>query len=336
MEWKEFEQQETGVDSLRQNEVVVQTRAIGSSHRDYEVAMGQLDGVELGIDFAGTVLAAGPSSGFLPGDAIFSVLPSKITTVMKVDAQALARIPSHMGFAEAASLPSSLWVAYQALANIARLRTSEWVLITQGASCTGQMILRLANCFGANPIVIASSDEQGVLLKQECGVPATDIIFTHEGAVMSKIMQRTQGHGIDVVVDEMEDHALDFIPCLTPFGHLIDIGLNCRSNGPTNMARRGYVSNITRSSVSIVDALQSEPQMTYNIFHKAVETAFEDHRPFSSQLLVFKPGDVKDAFAHYQSSVALGKCIIELNPQDVVAVSTYPMRSSRTQAYIIT
>lgn len=318
LEWREFEEKAADFEILKENEVLVQTRSIGLNRRDYEVAMGRLDGNALGLDISGIVLAAGASSEFAPGDRVFTVLPSAGRTVMKMDSQVPSRFPSHLDFPEAASMPSALWIAYHAFTNIARPQAGETVLICQGASCVGQLALQLARKACVNVLVTTSSDEKSHYLQHRWGLTASDIFDPHDPSILTKISQRTRGCGVDVVLGALEDLKFDWVQCLSPFARVIDTTLNLRGDG--HQYTHGGISppNITRSSVNLVALLHAKPQLVYEIFRKAVKMVSEHHLQHPGPLLVFKTGEVRTAFSHLDNREGVGKCIIELKHDDVI------------------
>ncbi|KAL1851394.1 hypothetical protein Daus18300_012576 [Diaporthe australafricana] len=326
LEWRDLEDGERDTSLLKQDEVLVRTRAIGLSRRDHEIATGQLDGTELGIDFAGSVLAAGTGSGFAPGDHVFAILPSTARTVMKVNSRALARFPSRLGFNEAASLPTSLWLAYHTLTNLARFKTGETILVCQGASCVGQMVIQIAKKMGAKILVTTSSEEKSRRVQDDWEVQAADIFQADDGSLCTKIMQRTQGRGVDVVVGFTKDSRTDFKGCLAPFARLVDTSISMNSSGVQNTRSRIQPANVSQSSINLLDLLHSDPQLVYKIFQDAVNMASDEHLKLPGPLLVFTPQEIRAAFAHFQNRDAFGKCIIEVKSEDSVTANVMKRR----------
>lgn len=317
LEWRESDNEQATFDSLKESEVLVQTRSIGFSRRDYEVAMGWLDESELGIDFSGIVVEAGSSSGFCSGDRVFGISPSTVQTMMKVNSRSLARFPSAMDFTEAASFPSSLWVAYHALTNIARLAPGDNVLICQASGCIGQMAVQLARKLGAKPLLITASEEQGHFLENAWGVSAADIIQVDEDDILAKIMQRSQGRGVDVVLGNVKALLIDFGQCLAPFARVIDT----TGNPTPDKSRKEFgthLSNSTFSSINMGELIRRKPDLVYEVFQKAVVMALGYQIRPPTPILVFRPDDFRKAFSHFQNRDGVGKCVIELREGDVI------------------
>lgn len=317
LEWRESGGEQATFNSLKESEVLVQTRSIGFSRRDYEVVMGWLDESELGIDFSGIVVEAGSGSGFCSGDRVFGISPSAVQTMMKVNSRSLARFPSPMDFTEAASFPTSLWVAHHALTNIARLAPGENVLICQASGCIGQMAVQLARKLDARPLLVTASEEKAHYLKNAWGVPAADIIRADEDDILAKIMQCSQGRGVDVVLGNVKDLRIDFGQCLASFARVIDTA------GKSTPDKSGkefgtHLSNFTSSSINMFELLRRKPDLVYEVFQQAVVTAFGYQIRPPTPILVFHPVDFRNAFNHFQNRHGVGKCVIELREEDVI------------------
>ncbi|KAL2048165.1 hypothetical protein N7G274_000076 [Stereocaulon virgatum] len=121
------------------DEGFVEVRSFDLTLNDYLIASGQLNVLDLGTDCAGIVRAAGDQSGFHSGDRVYTVGISMSRSAVRVKACAVTAIPSKISFAEAASMPNALWLAYHALVDVARLQKGEIALIHQASSSVGQM-----------------------------------------------------------------------------------------------------------------------------------------------------------------------------------------------------
>ncbi|KAI2628872.1 lovastatin nonaketide synthase [Hypoxylon sp. NC1633] len=324
LEWRGVHADGARSEQLLDDEVLVQTRAVGLSRKDYAIAMGELDEAALGTDISGVVLSAGANCGFMTGDPVFSIASSTPKSVMKCKAESLARIPPHLSFAEAASLPTSLWVAYHGLMNIARLQRGDAVLIHQGASCVGQMAIQLAKCVGAKVLVTATSTIKSKVLQEVYGVSAVDILCAGHDDFISDTFRWTQGRGIDVIMASLEDddEAAFFSKCLAPLGRLINTKAGSRlswlTGGP---ARNPDLSNATQASVNLAHLLVSRPQTAYKVFHEAIEAAFSQQLTPPRPLHTFQAHNLEAAFSHFHDRKVIGKRVIELNQNDKVVAS---------------
>ncbi len=116
----------------------------------------------LGTDFAGIVEQAGPlAARWRPGDKVIAranpVQGGAFAEYAVVPATHIAAAPTNMTLEEAAALPTVAGTAWQALFEVAKLRSGQTVLIHAGAGGVGSMAIQLARIVGARVIATASS-----------------------------------------------------------------------------------------------------------------------------------------------------------------------------------
>ncbi|MBB0968368.1 NADP-dependent oxidoreductase [Dietzia aerolata] len=116
----------------------------------------------LGSDIAGRVVAVGEKvSGFTAGDEVFA-FPGmdRVGTFadrVAVNADSVARMPTSLSFAEAASLPVVALTAWQILAERGRIGPGHTVLIHGGAGGVGSIAIQVAKHLGATVATTASA-----------------------------------------------------------------------------------------------------------------------------------------------------------------------------------
>ncbi len=134
------------VAPLRAGQVRISVRAAGLNFRDVTVALGLLPGERsIGIEGAGVITETGPQvTGLMPGDRVLGLFDGAFGPVAVADHQALARIPDGWSFARAASVPVAFITAYQCLAEVARVRPGERVVVHAAAGGVGLAALQLA------------------------------------------------------------------------------------------------------------------------------------------------------------------------------------------------
>jgi NADPH:quinone reductase-like Zn-dependent oxidoreductase len=172
-------------------QVLVRVRAVSLNQRDLLVMAGQygaggggdMDGKVPLSDGAGEVIAVGAGvNRFKVGDRVAGIFftqwidgkrtpqvaPSArggggvdgmLSEVLAAHQDTLVRIPDHLTFEEAATLPCAGVTAYRALFVDGRLQKGEFVLLegTGGVSMFG---LQFAAAAGARPIITSSSDDK--------------------------------------------------------------------------------------------------------------------------------------------------------------------------------
>ncbi|UVS77563.1 type I polyketide synthase [Actinokineospora sp. UTMC 2448] len=159
------------------SDIQVRVHAAGLNFKDVLNALGMLKqhaestGAEyaaqpLGFECAGTVLAAGPTASFAPGDEVivnYSGLMRRRVTVPSVTAVAK---PARLTWAEAAGQASAYVTAHYALHHLARMKAGDRVLIHAAAGGVGQAAVQLARAAGAEVYATASPHKWPVLAAQ--------------------------------------------------------------------------------------------------------------------------------------------------------------------------
>jgi NADPH:quinone reductase-like Zn-dependent oxidoreductase len=115
-----------------------------------------------------------------------------------LDTQAVAPIPSGWTYEQAATLPTAGLTAWNAVTRHGGVRKGDVVLV-QGTGGVSTFALQFAAASGARVIVTSSSDEK---LQRVKGLGAeAGINYKREPAWSERVVQLTNGHGADLVVD---------------------------------------------------------------------------------------------------------------------------------------
>ena len=229
--------------------VLVRMRAASLNFRDLAVLNGKYIGGPVARDTiplsdgAGEVEAVGERvSGFAVGDrvvatffqhdppaALGSPLDGTLTEYALFEPRGLLRIPPHLSFEEAATLPCAGVTAWNALHGGKPLRAGETVL-TLGTGGVSIMALQLAKLAGARVIVTSSSDAKLARAKLLGADEVINYATMPEWA--DEVLRLTAGHGADHVV---ETAALSTLPqsyqAVAPRGEIALLGVLTRPNG---------------------------------------------------------------------------------------------------------
>jgi NADPH2:quinone reductase len=180
-----------------------------------------------GVDCAGVVDAVGPSvTRWKVGDRVASAgtmplepvpdddsaydgpqgmmgikRPGGFAEYVTVPARTLIRLPSELGFHQAAVAMRHVPTAWNLLVNIAKLQPHEWALIMGASGNLGSIGIQIAkNVVGAHVIGAAGSHERaqvGLALGADAVVDyGTDDIY-------DEVMRITSGRGVDVLYDNV-------------------------------------------------------------------------------------------------------------------------------------
>jgi NADPH:quinone reductase-like Zn-dependent oxidoreductase len=210
----------------KSNEVLVRIRAVSLNHRDLYILHGIYGDASSGrvpvSDGAGEVVALGPGvQRFKVGDRVATtffeswisgpptaaaisgsrggqVASGVLSEAIVAHEDGLVRIPDHLSFEEAATLPCAGVTAWNGLFKHGHLQRDQFVLLegTGGVSIFG---LQFAAAAGARPIITSSSDAK-LERARSLGAVATVNYRTHP-EWQEKVRAATQGAGVSHVLE---------------------------------------------------------------------------------------------------------------------------------------
>src|SRR5699024_893115 len=140
-------------DELPPEMVDIESRAYGINARDIMLAAGQLRGVFLGLECAGTIDRVRPEAaarGYAMGERVFALLPrGQFGSIVRTPWTSIMHMLPSLNFEEAASLPVAYCTAYICLTGLAHLQRDQTVLIHAAAESMGQAAIMIARYVGA-------------------------------------------------------------------------------------------------------------------------------------------------------------------------------------------
>jgi hypothetical protein len=139
------------------DEVQITVAAVGLNFKDVLIAMGILGGAEiehagLGVEAAGTVSNVGRAvKDIIPGDRCFVFCGGAFTTTLTTKRMHCVKIPGHLSFEEAASMPAVYSTVLYCLMDQARLERDQVRITGHTSHCT------------------FTNESQSVLIHSACG-----------------------------------------------------------------------------------------------------------------------------------------------------------------------
>lgn len=306
-------------------EIQVRVHASSLNFHDYLVATGLLPTAEGRVpmsDGAGEVLAIGDGvDDFAAGDRVIShFFPNWVaggpsleglkgvpgdhvdgfaSQVVTMPSRAFSRMPGHMSYAEAATLPCAGLTAWRALMEEASLSSGDWVLI-QGTGGVSIFALQIAKKLGCKVIATSSSEAKLARLKE---LGADEVINYREQSEWGRQATEITGGGVHLVVEVGgPDTVTQSIRALRIGGTISMIGLLTGIGGEVPLAeffqRNAVMSGIT------VGSHQHQSNMI---------TAMEswELRPVIDRS--FALPELGDAFRYQESQQHFGKIVVDLS-----------------------
>jgi NADPH:quinone reductase-like Zn-dependent oxidoreductase len=319
-----FDDDPSAAEPLPDDFVEVEPRAFGVNFRDVMVAMGQLKSKVMGYDCAGVVkrVSAGAAAmGYRPGDRVTVLLRGHYGSRTRVHWSSVVQIPNDMSFETAASLPTQYVTAYLSLYDIARLQPGETVLIHSATGGVGQAAVMLAQRVGAEVFVTVGSDEKRQFVTEHYGIQPDHILFSRDTSFAGKIMEVTEGRGVDVVLNSLAGSLLqESFNCLAPFGRFIELGKRDFELN-NSLAMEAFTRAVTFSSVDIITLGERKPMQANRILKHVVKLVAAKEIDAVHPVTVYPLSDVEKAFRLMQAGKHMGKIVLSVTPETLVPVS---------------
>ncbi|WP_086706409.1 SDR family NAD(P)-dependent oxidoreductase [Streptomyces antimycoticus] len=185
----------------------------GSNFRDVMVALGLVQGHQMGLESAGVVTEIGVGvSGWQRGDRVallptgFSEFDGCYGPVADFLPSQLVRVPDGVPLVRAAGSQIVHATAHYGLVVRAGLRAGQKILIHAAAGGVGMAAVRLAQRCGAEIYATASPAKQAAV--QALGVPRDRIANSRTADFETELRAATGGTGVDVVIGSVTGELL--------------------------------------------------------------------------------------------------------------------------------
>jgi NADPH2:quinone reductase len=188
-----------------------------------------------GLEYAGEVATLGTGAdAWKVGDRVMGLVPGGAYAEFVAVHEALAiRVPEAWSFELAAAVPEAFITAYDALVRQMALRAGERVLIHAVGSGVGTAALQLAKAFHARTFGTSRSAEK-LERARELGLEVA--IDSSRGDFAEAVKQRTDGEGVDVILDLVGGPFLaGNIQALARCGRMIVVGLTGGRSAPIDL-----------------------------------------------------------------------------------------------------
>jgi NADPH:quinone reductase-like Zn-dependent oxidoreductase/SAM-dependent methyltransferase len=310
-------------DELDDEEVEIEAKTWGLSFRDIFVALGRLEGTDLGIDCAGVITRVGSACQDLsPGDRVVMTTPGCMRSFPRGHRTCVVKIPDTLSFEVAASILNPGTTAYYCLMEVARLQKGESILIHSATGSTGQLAILLAQMIGAEVYATVGFAEKKQLLIDEFNVPEDHIFYSRNTQFAAGIKRMTGGRGVDVILNSLSgDSLLASWGCIAPYGRFIEIGKSdIVADSPLPMGN--FARNVSFCAVDLYHVMESSPNLVARLAQKTVDLLTQGLISHPKPLHVYPVSELEQAFRLLQSGKNTGRIVIKMSPDDQVKVST--------------
>lgn len=161
---------------------------------------------------------ANSSSFVVPGVHIWG----SYAQYMEVPARWVVKDETGLSPAEVATLPVVLGTSVRAVKQVGEVKAGHTVLVTAGASGSGNMHIQVAKALGARVVATIRDDTKGEFVKSQ---GADLVINTRKEDVVQRVKEWTGGQGADVAIDNVGGSELTkTIDAVRPFGIIVAYG----------------------------------------------------------------------------------------------------------------
>ena len=298
----------------RDKEIRVEMKYLSINFRDVLTALGELETSSFLIEGSGIVTEVGKGiSKFSPGDAVYVFDPNGLATTSNVDVLKAVRVRKGLDMRTAAASPVAYATVLYGFQYVANLQAGETILIHSAAGAVGQAAITIAQWLNVGDIfVTVGTSEKGSMLQERFGIPAENIFSSRDTTFGQGIRSRTNGRGVDVVLNSLTADAIrESCALLAPFGRFLEIGKkDLQTNGRLEL--KDLAKCISFSTVDLVLLAEVKPAIVHELF----ETVFDliDRRQVKAiEPIAVKPiYEIESMFRLMQSGKHIGKLLVEV------------------------
>lgn len=304
---------EAGGDLIR-----VRVRACGVNRADLLQARGHYPappGVPAdipGLEFAGEVDAVGPAVAGQAkvGDRVFGIVAGGTQAEFLVThPRMVVKIPSNLDFEAAAAVPEVFITAHDALTTQGRLAPGERVLVHAAGSGVGTAALQIGRAMGCTVLGTSRTAEK---LEKARALGLDVAIVNADGAFADEVNRRTNGEGVQVVLDLIGGKALaGNLAALAKRGRLVVVGLLSGSKAEIDLGVL-LAKRVTMVGTTLRGRPLEEKISAVRLFEAQVVPWLERGvvKPVIDSVFAFE--DVREAYARVASDKGFGKVILRL------------------------
>lgn len=266
----------------------------------------------LGLECAGEVAAVGANvSEWRVGDRVMALLAGGgYAELVAVHQGSVMRVPDGMSWEEAGALPEVYLTAYSNLFDIGAAPAGGAVLVHGGGSGVGTAAIQLCKEAAVRCIVTAGSAEK---LERCRALGASTTINYNDGEFAPKVLEATDGRGVDTVLDCVGGKYLtQNLDSLAVDGRLVIIGLIGGAKAEINLAKMLMRRlQVIGSTLRTRTAAQKQALVDSFVARFGAAIAAGRIRPVIER--VFPLDQAADAHRLMQSSAHFGKIVLRVD-----------------------
>jgi len=219
--FKEVEKPEIG-----EGEVLIHAAYTSVNYADIKKRKGNKGAggvpMTLGLDMAGIVEEAGPSSSFTKGDRVIAFPRNGSYAEFVIAKESLTyKVPEELSLQQAATMPTVSILSYILLHEIAQVKPTDTIVIHSAAGGVGSMLIQLAKHAGVEKVIGTVGRMEKESYVKSLGV---DAVYSYE-TFSDEVLEQTDQRGSQVIFDSVAgDVTRKSLDCLALYGTLVQFG----------------------------------------------------------------------------------------------------------------
>jgi NADPH:quinone reductase len=297
---------------LRPGGIILEVKAVGIQGGDLlHRAGGEMATVPhvVGYQAAGIVREVGAEvSDLAPGQPVVATMGSgSHAELASVPAASAWAVPDGLSLEQAAAVPIEFATADDCLFEFGHLRAGESVLVQAGAGGVGLAAIQLAKAAGARLVLATASSDDRLERLRQFGMDHGINYAT--GDVGAAVRERTDGRGVDLVVDPVGGRTLESsVDALAYRGRISWVGRAGRDADPPEvwplMQKNASLTGVFLGAEMAVNRARTRPLVAGLLDRVAAgELRVEIDRTFPL-------ADAADAHRYIESRQAFGRVLL--------------------------
>lgn len=304
---------ESTTTNLGDGQIEIEVVATGLNFSDVMKSLdlypGLPDGpVVMGAECSGRVCRVGRGvTEFRVGDEVIAVAPGSFATHVVVNQHLVARKPGSLSHYEAATIPIAFLTAEYALAECARIRPGERVLIHAASGGVGIAATQLALLAGAEVFATAGTDTKRDFVRS-LGV---DVVMDSRSLEFAReSLDFTDGEGVDVILNSLPGEAIEKgLSILKTGGRFLEIGKR-DIYADASLRLETFKNNLALFAIDLDQLFREQPERMGRMLRELV-VRFENGELSALPVTKFDADETRDAFRFMQQGKHIGKVVVD-------------------------
>ncbi len=310
-----FRVEERDIPTPKSGQLLIEVAYAGVNYFDVLQRQGRVPGTQTpvvpGLEVSGVVAAVGDGvAGFEVGQRVIAIPGGGYAEYVAVDAAQALAIDDAAGLdlATCACLPVTAVTAYQVLADVARLRASDTVLVNGATGGVGSLLAPIARALGSTRIIGVVGSGEKVQMAREAGY--TEVLV--RDSYLEQIATSPAGQGVDVVV---EMGGGDSVPGsmlrLSPLGRLVYMGDPAFSTEATVALQQLRSGNLGVLGYSVGNLRRVRPDL-WRAGARAVVDLVSSRRLVVRPASIFSLSQAAEAHIALEARRSPGKLLLQM------------------------